>query len=67
MNRKLTKNNFNTWWNDGGNKFKKTLYIFVNWWDDGNSKFLKAIYFSLFIHFLFGFFWLINIGLGFIL
>ena len=67
MNKKLIKNNFRTWCNDGGNKFKKALDIFVIWWDDGNSKFLKAIYFSLFIHFLFGFFWLINIGLGFIL
>ncbi len=67
MSRKLIKKNFSNWWNDGENKFKKSLYIFVTWWDDGNSKFLKAIYFSLFLHFLLGSFWLIKIGLGFIL
>ena len=56
----------NKWWNDGENKFKKSLYIFVNWWSDGNNKVLKAFYFSLFLHFLLGFFWLIVIGLGYI-
>ena len=52
MKRKLTEKKLSDWWNDGENKFKKFLYIFVSWWDDGNSKFLKAIYFSLFLHFL---------------
>ena len=56
----------NKWWNNGENKFKKILYIFVNWWYNGNNKMLKAFYFSLFLHFLLGFFWLISIGLGYI-
>ena len=61
------KKSFGDWWNDGDNKFKKPLYIFVNWWNDGNGKLLKAIYFSLFLHLLLGFFWLITLGLGYIL
>ncbi len=54
------------WWNDGESKFKKSLYIFVNWWNDGKNKLIKAIYFSLFLHLLIGFFWLITLGLGYI-
>ena len=56
MGKNTLKKNFSEWWNDGQSKFRKPIYIFVNWWDDGNGKFLKAIYFSLFLHFLLGFF-----------
>ena len=56
----------NKWWNDGESKFKKSLYISFNWWNDGNNKVLKAFYFSLFLHFLLGFFWLITIVIGYI-
>ena len=64
LNGEIVKNN---WWNDGESKFKKTLLIFVNWWNDGNNKVLKAFYFSLFIHFVIGFFWLITLVLQYIL
>ena len=30
------------------------------------NKFLKAIYFSIFLHFLFGAFWLLSLGIGYI-
>ena len=56
----------NKWWNDGESKFKKSLYISFNWWNDGNNKVLKAFYFSLFLHFLLGFFWLITVVIGYI-
>ena len=64
VNGEIMKNN---WWNDGDSKFKKTLFMFVNWWNDGNNKVLKAFYFSLFIHFVIGLFWLITLGLQYIL
>ena len=66
MEKKLKEKNFTTWWNDGENKTKKCMYIFVSWWDNGENKFLKAIYFSIFLHILFGFFWLISLGIGYI-
>ena len=66
MNRKLTEKKFTNWWNDGENKFSKFIYIFVSWWDNGKNKFLKAIYFSIFLHFLFGAFWLLSFGIGYI-
>ena len=66
MNKKMTENKNTNWWNDGDNKFAKCVYLFVSWWDDGTNKFLKAIYFSIFLHILFGFFWLISLGIGYI-
>ena len=66
MNKKLTEKKFTNWWNDGENKFSKFKYIFVSWWDNGKNKFLKAIYFSIFLHFLFGTFWLLSLGIGYI-
>ena len=66
MKKKLKEKKFTTWWNDGENKSKKFMYIFVSWWDNGENKFLKAIYFSIFLHILFGFFWLISLGIGYI-
>ena len=66
MNRKLTEKKFTNWWNDGENKFSKFIYIFVSWWDNGKNKFLKAIYFSIFLHLLFGVFWLLGLGIGYI-
>ena len=66
MEKKLKEKKFITWWNDGENKTKKFMYIFVSWWDNGENKFLKAIYFSIFLHILFGFFWLISLGIGYI-
>ena len=41
MTKKIT-NNFDQWWNDGENKFKKLIYLFTSWWDDGNNKLFKA-------------------------
>ena len=66
MEKKLKEKKFTTWWNDGENKTKKFMYIFVSWWDNGENKFLRAIYFSIFLHILFGFFWLISLGIGYI-
>ena len=66
MEKKLKEKKFTTWCNDGENKPKKFMYIFVSWWDNGENKFLKAIYFSIFLHILFGFFWLISLGIGYI-
>ena len=28
------KNNFDQWWNDGENKFKKLIFLFTSWWDE---------------------------------
>ena len=66
MEKKLKEKKFTTLWNDGENKSKKFMYIVVSWWDNGENKFLKAIYFSIFLHILFGFFWLISLGIGYI-
>ena len=52
MEKKLKEKKFTTWWNDGENKPKKFIYIFVSWWDNGKNQFLKAIYFSIFLHFV---------------
>ena len=48
------------WWNDGDSKLKKIIYIFDTWWNDGKNKLIKAIYVSLFLHLLFGVFWIIK-------
>ena len=66
MEKKLKEKKITTWWNDGENKPRKFMYLFVSWWDNGENKFLKAIYFSIFLHILFGFFWLISLGIGYI-
>ena len=51
--------NFDQWWNDGGNKFKKLIFLFSSWWADGNSKLIKAIFVSLAVHFIFAIFWIL--------
>ena len=66
MTKRLT-NNFDQWWNDGENKFKKLVHLFSSWWDDGNSKLLKAIFFSLAVHIIFVFFWFLYNGLIYII
>ena len=66
MTKRLT-NNFDQWWNDGENKFKKLVHLFSSWWDDGNSKFLKAIFFSLLVHIIFAIFWFLFNGLNIII
>ena len=66
MDKKLKEKKPTTWWNDGGSKFTKLTYIFVSWLYNGENKFLTAIYFSIFLHILFGFFWLISLGIGYI-
>ena len=66
MKKKLT-NNLDQWWNDGENKFKKLLYLFLGWWDDGNNKILKAIFISLAVHLIFAIFWFLFIGLNYII
>ena len=48
------------WWNDGDSKLKKLVYIVRSWWNDGANKLIKAIYVSLFLHLVFGFFWLLQ-------
>ena len=55
--KKILNNNFDQWWNDGGNKFQKIIFLFSRWWDDGNSKLLKAIFISLAFHLIFAIFW----------
>ena len=64
---KRNVNNFGQWWNDGENKLQKIIKLFVSWWDDGNNKLLKAIYFSLSLHLLFGFAWLIFSGINYLI
>lgn len=66
MTKKLT-NNFDQWWNDGENKFRKLILLFTTWWDDGNSKLLKAIYISLSFHLIFAIFWFLFKGLNYII
>ena len=66
MTRKI-KNNFELWWNDGENKYKKIIYLFTCWWDDGNNKLLKAIFLSLALHLIFVVFWFLFNGLNFII
>ena len=63
--KKQNINNFDQWWNDGENKFKKLSFLFTNWWDDGNSKLLKAIFVSLFM--LFAIFWFLFKGINHII
>ena len=61
MERDITKKphiKFKIWWHDGDNKLKKILYILNSWWNNGNNKLIKAIYVSLFLHVVFGFFWI---------
>ena len=65
MTKKIT-NNFDQWWNDGENKFKKLIYLFTSWWDDGNNKLFKAIFISLAFHVIFAIFWFIFKGLNYI-
>ena len=66
MTKRLT-NNFDQWWNDGENKFKKLVYLFSSWWDDGNSKLLKAVFFSLAVHIIFAICWFLFNGLDYII
>ena len=66
MTKKIT-NNFDQWWNDGGNKFKKLIYLFTSWWDDGNNKLLKAIFISIACHLIFAIFWLLFKALNYII
>ena len=61
------KINFDQWWNDGGNKFKKLISLFTSWWEDGNSKLLKAIFVSLAVHLIFAIFWFLFNGLNYII
>ena len=65
--KKQNTNNFDQWWNDGENKFKKLISLFGSWWDDGNSKLLKAIFISLAFHLIFAFFWFLFKGLNYII
>ena len=66
MTKKIT-NNFDQWWNDGENKFKKLIFLFTNWWVDGNSKLIKAIFVSLAFHFIFAVFWFLFKGLSYLI
>ena len=66
MTKKIT-NNFDQWWNDGENKFKKLIYLFTSWWDNGNNKLFKAILISLAFHVIFAIFWFLFKGLNYIL
>ena len=66
MAKKL-KINFDQWWNDGENKFKKIIFLFTNWWVDGNSKLIKAIFVSLAFHFIFAIFWFLFEGLNYLI
>ena len=66
MKKKIV-NNFDQWWNDGENKFKKLSFLFTSWWDDGNSKFLKAIFISLAFHVIFAIFWFLFKGINYII
>ncbi|MAQ07821.1 MAG: hypothetical protein CMN50_09035 [SAR116 cluster bacterium] len=54
------KNKLTNWWNDGDSKLKKLLFILSSWWTDGKNKLIKAVYVSLFLHFVFGIFWLLQ-------
>ena len=65
--KKQNTNNFDQWWNDGENKFKKLIILFTNWWDDGNSKLLKAIFVSLAVHVVFVIFWFLFKGINYII
>ena len=65
--KKQNTNNFDQWWNDGENKFKKLIFLFTNWWDDGNSKLLKAIFISLGVHVFFAIFWFLFKGIIYII
>ena len=53
------KINFDQWWNDGENKFKKFILLFTRWWVDGNNKLIKAIFISLAVHLIFAIFWIL--------
>ena len=64
--KKQNTNNFDQWWNDGENKFKKLIFLFTNWWDDGNSKLLKAIFISLAVHVVFAIFWFLLKGINYL-
>ena len=66
MTKKIT-NNFDQWWNDGENKFKKLIFLFTSWWVDGNSKLIKAIFVSLAVHFIFAVFWFLFKGLSYLI
>ena len=66
MTKKII-NNFDQWWNDGENKFRKLIYLFTSWWDDGNNKLFKAIFISLACHVVFAIFWFFLKGLNYIL
>ena len=66
MPKKLT-NNFDKWWNDGEDKFKKLIFLFTSWWDDGNSKLIKAIFISLTCHLIFAIFWFLFKGFKYII
>ena len=66
MTRKNT-NNFDKWWNDGENKFKKSIFLFTSWWDDGNSKLIKAIFVALACHLIFAIFWFLYMGLNYMI
>ena len=65
MTKKIT-NNFDQWWNDGENKFRKLIYLYTSWWDDGSNKLFKAIFISLAFHLIFGIFWFFFKGLNYI-
>ena len=64
---KKPKINFDQWWNDGENKFKKLIFLFTNWWDDGNSKLIKAIFVSLAFHLIFAVFWFLYKGINYLI
>ena len=64
---KKNKSDFDQWWGDGENKFKKLTLLFSSWWVDGNSKLIKAIFVSLAAHFIFAFFWILINGINYLI